>query len=125
MKTKRYKFLLKDGREKIYEMTLKQRECFYERLHVYGCRYCASCLFGNTECTLFRGFSTTKIKSITEIKSDLPIETIKKAVKKKTKKVKLLCYFNGEGIFWNTEHPTEPSGCKRIPSEDKEIEVEI
>ena len=47
-------------------------------------------------------------------------------IKKQTKKVELLAWFTGDSIFWttplgNANNPT----WKRVPSEDKIIEVEL
>jgi len=43
---------------------------------------------------------------------------------KATKKVKLLAWFNGSNLFWETKNQNSMYGCTRVPSEDKEIEVE-
>ena len=42
-----------------------------------------------------------------------------------TKKVKLLAYFNGVNLFWKVGCMPVSSDCKRVPSEDKEIEYKV
>jgi hypothetical protein len=44
-------------------------------------------------------------------------------VKKSAKKLKLLAWFDGSNLFWRADH-IDYATCKRVPSEDKEIEVE-
>jgi hypothetical protein len=44
---------------------------------------------------------------------------------KATKKVKLLAWFNNSTLFWYTEDTNVQPGWKRVPSEDKEVEVEV
>jgi len=43
---------------------------------------------------------------------------------KPKKQIKLLCYFNGDGLFWTTRKNMEEFGNKRVPAEDKLIEIE-
>ncbi len=40
------------------------------------------------------------------------------------KKVKILAWLTNETLVWKTEDADIPSHYKRVPSEDKEIEVE-
>lgn len=44
--------------------------------------------------------------------------------KPKTKKVKLLAYLTSTGLEWRKEWISAPDSWVRVPSEDKEIEVE-
>ncbi len=44
-------------------------------------------------------------------------------IRDKPKKVKLLAWFTGERLVWVVEEYTVLSDWKRVPSEDKEIEV--
>ena len=41
----------------------------------------------------------------------------------KMKKLKMLCYTDGECLYWNAEHLHFPSSWIRIPAQDIEIEV--
>jgi hypothetical protein len=41
----------------------------------------------------------------------------------KTWKVKVLCFFNGSSLIWRGESVLVPDDWKRVPAEDKEIEV--
>lgn len=52
---------------------------------------------------------------------------IKEADKPKTKKVKLLAWLGTDHLYWYLESETKslPKSWKRVPSEDKEIEVEL
>ena len=43
----------------------------------------------------------------------------------KTKKVRMLCFFDGCQLLWqNNNYPIRDGRWKRVPSEDKEVEVE-
>ena len=44
-------------------------------------------------------------------------------IKKPVKQIKLQAWFNGIDLFWRQEKYTNDS-CKRVPAEDKIIEVE-
>jgi len=179
MKTKKYKFLSKNGAERFFNMTLVERNVFsFNEKGMASCGECSRCFFKST-CTS-KGFSVHEFKTITEIKPDLSRETIKKAVmkvfkekestefnsiyelkdwiaignkikalenikidtgnilcwnfrqwkkviKKKTKKVKLLAYldeYRGDyTLMWRSGDKRD--GYTRVPSEDKEVEVEI
>lgn len=44
--------------------------------------------------------------------------------KPKTKQVKLLAYFDGTRLFWQSATSSFTCGWKRVPSEDKTIKVE-
>jgi hypothetical protein len=43
---------------------------------------------------------------------------------KPTPKVKMLAYFTGVNLIWIIEYGVTSTGWKRVPTEDKEIEVE-
>jgi hypothetical protein len=43
---------------------------------------------------------------------------------KQMKKMKLLCWFTGTTVIWRTEGAWSSASWERVPSEDKEIEVE-
>jgi hypothetical protein len=45
-------------------------------------------------------------------------------VKKSAKKLKLLAWFDGGRLLWQTNEMRPSSAWKRVPSEDKEIEAE-
>ena len=40
------------------------------------------------------------------------------------KKVYMFAYFNGKSLLWDTAKPETYAHLKRVPAEDKEIEVE-
>jgi len=53
-----------------------------------------------------------------------PVEYEIRDKPKPMKKVKLLAYYNGNSLFWSEKYNLTDFGSKRVPSEDKEIEVE-
>lgn len=184
---KKYRFEFKDGSERVFELTEKQRLCFVKD-DVWGCKDCGNCYFN---------YSATKvlcpedILSITEIEEvdvenyydsnrnvgseyvekeesadnekilkclkHLVIETHevlawgnidddvkhvfdncekvlneakelinwKKVIKKKAKKVKFLAYFYNDRLLWQTDEKPITEEHKRVPSEDKIIEIEV
>lgn len=72
MKTKKYKFNLKDGSSKTFDMTQEERDQFYSKDGVsWLCSFCNSCKFNSYNCAILRGFSNVDINSIEEVKAPI------------------------------------------------------
>ena len=67
----KYKFILKDGTEKIFEMTKEQFENFYPMGGAWNCRLCSQCIFdcfgAKFVITPLKDFNMSDVKIMGEI----------------------------------------------------------